>query len=77
MTFVDANVFMYVMGRPHPLQREAWNFFEDSQANAVPLCTSAEVLQELAYAYLHIGRRLSFDAAMALVRRLVLNQSWN
>lgn len=67
MTFVDSNVFMYAVGRPHPLRAEALAFFLAAYANGTLLYTSAEVLQELAHAYLHVGRRETFDAAMELV----------
>lgn len=68
MTFVDANVFMYAVGGPHPLQPAAWDFLRRSYISGSPLCTSAEVLQELAHAYLRVGRASTFDRAMALVR---------
>ena len=56
-------------GGPHPLQRIAWEFLRRSYSNGSPLCTSAEVLQELAHAYLRVGRGETFDRAMILVRR--------
>ena len=68
MTFVDANVFMYAVGGPHPLQPAAWDFLRRSYSSGSPLCTSAEVLQELAHAYLRVGRADTFDRAVALVR---------
>ena len=67
MTFVDTNVFMYAVGNPHPLQGRARAFFNESRRNRVPLCTSAEVLQEIAHAYLPVGRRDAFDDALSLV----------
>lgn len=69
MTFLDTNVFMYTVGGSHPLQSVARDFFRQSVRNRSPLCTSAEVLQELAYAYLPVERGETFDRAMALVRR--------
>ena len=67
MIFVDTNVFMYAVGRPHPLQAHAREFFAEANRRSTPLGTSAEVLQELAHAYLHVGRLRTLDAAMALV----------
>ena len=67
MIFVDTNVFMYAVGRPHPLQAPAREFFAESNRRGTPLGTSAEVLQELAHAYLPVGRLQTFDAALALV----------
>ena len=69
MTFVDTNVFMYAVGRPHPLQAPAREFFATSSRRGTRLCTSVEVLQELAHAYLPIGRLRALDAAMTLVAR--------
>ena len=69
MTFVDTNVFMYAVGRPHPLQAPAREFFATSSRRGTRLCTSAEVLQELAHAYLPVGRLQTLDAAMTLVAR--------
>jgi predicted nucleic acid-binding protein len=67
MTFVDANVFMYAVGRPHPLRAEARGFFADALARQVPLATSAEVLQELMHAYIPVGRQATLERAMALM----------
>ncbi len=69
MTFVDTNVFMYAVGRPHPLRDSARRFFAESQRNQTPLCTSAEVVQELVHAYLPVGRLQTLDAAMSLIVR--------
>ena len=69
MIFVDTNIFMYAVGRPHPLRGPAREFFVESTQNRTPLCTSAEVLQELAHAYLPVGRLQTLDAAMSLIVR--------
>ena len=69
MIFVDTNVFMYAVGYPHPLRQSAWDFFDASYLDGVQLYTSAEVLQELAHAYLRVRRYNTFDRAMDLVRR--------
>ena len=69
MIFVDTNVAMYAVGRPHPLQRQAHAFFDECQRNGTPLFTSAEVLQELAHAYLRVNRRDVFEEAVALLVR--------
>ena len=52
MIFVDTNVFMYAVGKAHPLRSRARDFFTGSIQNVETLCTSAEVLQELMHAYL-------------------------
>ncbi len=67
MIFVDTNVFMYAVGRPHALQTSAQDFFVEANQSSTPLCTSAEVLQELAHAYLPIGRLQTFDATLDLI----------
>ena len=69
MIFVDTNLFMYAVGRPHPLRDPAREFFVEANRNSTPLCTSAEVLQELVLAYLPVARFQTLDAAMALVLR--------
>ena len=67
MIFVDSNVFMYAVGRPHPLQTPAQRFFVEANRSGTPLCTSAEVMQELAHVYLSTGRLHFLDAALALI----------
>lgn len=66
MIFVDTNVFMYAVGRDHPLKTAARDFFEKRLADRIPLVTSAEVLQELLHAYLPVGRLETLDAAFFL-----------
>ena len=67
MIFVDTNVFMYAVGRLHVLQTNAQGFFVEANRSGTPLCTSAEVMQELAHAYLPIGRLQTFDATLDLI----------
>ena len=67
MIFVDTNVFMYAVGRPHGLQAPAQDFFVEANESSTPLCTSAEVLQELAHIYLPTGRPQTFDATLELI----------
>ena len=69
MIFVDTNVFMYAVGRPHPLRDPAREFFVESNRTRTPMFTSAEVLQEMVHAYLPVGRLETLDAAMSLVVR--------
>jgi predicted nucleic acid-binding protein len=64
--FVDTNVLMYAVGRPHPLRDEARRFFVESLSESRALCTSSEVLQELLHVYLPVGRLETLDAALAL-----------
>ena len=69
MIFVDTNLFMFAVGRSHPLRDPARDFFVEANRNGTPLCTSAEVLQELVHAYLPAARIETLDSAMALIRR--------
>ncbi|MYB35828.1 MAG: type II toxin-antitoxin system VapC family toxin [Gammaproteobacteria bacterium] len=70
MVFVDTNVFMYAVGRPHRLQATAREFFEDATRERRQLCTSVDVLQELLHAYVPAKRMATLDAALALVDSL-------
>lgn len=75
MTFVDTNVVMYAVGRPHPLRDRARHFFEESLNKGTRLVTSAEVLQELLHAYLPVGRLATLDAAFDLVDQCI-DEAW-
>ena len=66
MIFVDSNVFIYAVGRAHPLRAEAQDFFLEASESGRRLVTSAEVLQELLHAYLPVGRLDTLDAALEL-----------
>jgi uncharacterized protein len=68
--FVDTNVFMHAVGRPHPLREPARQALQDAVRNSLPLATSAEVLQELLHAYLPVGRLATLDAALRLATDL-------
>ncbi|MCY4200817.1 MAG: type II toxin-antitoxin system VapC family toxin [Gammaproteobacteria bacterium] len=67
MIFVDTNVFMYAVGRPHPLRAHARRFFADALAQRMPLATSAEVMQELMHAYTSVGWQDTLERAMSLM----------
>ena len=69
MIFVDSNVFVYAIGKPHPLRSEAQRFFMESSRNGKRLVTSAEVLQELLHVYLPVGRMETLDAALDLATK--------
>ncbi len=72
MIFVDTNVIMYAVGRPHPLRDEARSFFEAAMAkDRSDLCTSAEVLQELLHAYIPVARWETLDAALTLAESCI------
>lgn len=70
MIFVDANVFVYAVGGPHPHREPARRFLnahapiEGREEGASLLCTSSEVLQELLHIYLPKKRHRSLDRAL-------------
>ena len=66
MIFVDSNLFIYAVGRAHPLREAAQAFFLEAREQGAMLVTSAEVLQELLHVYLPVGRLETLDAAMRL-----------
>ena len=57
MVFVDSNIPMYVAGREHQLRGPARQFLERARRGDVEICTSTEVLQEILYRYVALGRR--------------------
>lgn len=68
MIFIDTNVFMYAVGRPHRLRDVAREALAGHVAARQPIATSAEVLQEFLHAYLPVGRTSTLDAALRLAR---------
>jgi predicted nucleic acid-binding protein len=66
MIYVDSNVFIYAVGRAHPLRYESQDFFISSRERGKKLVTSAEVLQELLHVYLPVERFETLDAALQL-----------
>lgn len=56
MIFVDSNVPMYVAGREHPNREPAMRFLGRARSGEVQICTSTEVLQEILYRYVALGR---------------------
>ncbi len=56
MIFVDSNVPMYVAGRDHPSRDPARRFLERARRGELDICTSTEVLQEILYRYVALGR---------------------
>jgi len=71
-SFVDTNVFVYAVGRPHPLREPAQAVLRGRLDRGVPMATSAEVLQELMHVYLPVGREETLDAALKLASDLTV-----
>ena len=67
MIFLDANIFIYHVGRAHPLRDLARNLVADALQRGDSLVTSAEVLQELLHYYISTRRPSALDDAFALV----------
>lgn len=67
MTYVDTNVFMYAVGKPHPLQSRAQRFFYESMRSRRAIFASAEVIQELMHVYLSMNRPHTLDLALELI----------
>ncbi len=57
MIFVDANVPMYLVGRPHPHKLDAQVTVERLIARREAMVTSSEVFQEIMHRYLSLDRR--------------------
>ena len=76
MIFLDANVFIHHVGRPHPLRDQARAFVAGALRRGDRLVTSSEVLQELLHYYLRTGRQGPLDDAFTLVDRCV-KQVWS
>ena len=51
MIFVDSNIPMYVIGGAHPLRDPARRLLEEAVAANEPMCTDAEVLQEILHRF--------------------------
>ncbi len=66
MIFVDTNIFVYAVGRPHPLRDPARRTLLDAATGSEALVTSCEVLQELMHIYLPVQRLNTLDKAWTL-----------
>jgi predicted nucleic acid-binding protein len=70
LTFVDTNVFVYAVGRAHPLREQAQELLRVRLEHRTPMATSAEVLQELLHIYVPVDRLATLDAALRLASDL-------
>ncbi len=71
MIFLDANVPMYLVGRPHPHKADAQLVLERLAAERQQLVTSSEVFQEILHRYVATERRDKIEPAFELLRGLV------
>jgi hypothetical protein len=71
MTFVDANIPMYLVGAPHPHKTAAARLIERAIDAGERLVTDAEVFQEILHRYVAIERREAiqhaFDALSGVI----------
>lgn len=75
MILVDANIFMYAAGAPHPHKGPSVKLLERIADGAVDAAVDAEVLQEILHRYRAAGRwadgRKVYDRARRIVLRVV------
>lgn len=71
MIFIDSNIPMYLVGKPHPHKADARRLLEGSISAAERLVTSAEVLQEILHRYVAIKRRDAIQPALDAVLGVV------
>jgi predicted nucleic acid-binding protein len=60
---IDSNIPMYLVGREHPNKDKARRALEEAVAAGAPLCTDAEVLQEILHRYTLVNRPDRIDPA--------------
>ena len=61
--FIDANLIMYSIGRPHPLREPCKKFLEKIKSREILGVTNTEVLQEILYRFFSIERRTLAEIA--------------
>jgi uncharacterized protein len=71
MIFIDANVPMYLVGRPHPRKLDAQLTLERLAGEHRQLVTSSEVFQELLYRYASTERYDRIESSFELLRSIV------
>ena len=71
MIFIDSNIPMYLIGRPHPHREGAQLLLERAAVAGERLVTDAEVLQEILHRYDALRQRQwiqpAFDALLGVV----------
>jgi uncharacterized protein len=64
LIFIDSNIPMYLVGKPHPHKLTAQVLLERLIADGERLVTDAEVLQEILHRYTSIDRRDAIAPAL-------------
>ena len=75
MIFIDSNIPMYLVGKPHPHKADAQRLLEKLISDRERLLTDAEVLQEILHRYVAIHRRdaiqPAFDALLGVADQVL------
>ena len=75
MIFIDSNIPMYLVGKPHPHKADAQRLLEKLISDRERLVTDAEVLQEILHRYVGIRRRdaiqPAFDALLGIADQVL------
>ena len=69
--FLDANIFIYAAGQPHPHKEPSLQFLRSLSQQGMEGITDAEVLQELLYRFWHLKRLTDGVALVEQAVRLV------
>jgi uncharacterized protein len=73
--FIDSNIPMYLVGKPHPHKADAQRLLEKLISDRERLITDAEVLQEILHRYVAIRRRdaiqPAFDALLGIADQVL------
>lgn len=71
MVLIDANVFMYSAGAPHPNKEPSTAFLDKAARGEIDAAVDAEVLQEILHRYRAIGRWLQGRHVYDSTRRII------
>ena len=73
--FIDANVIMYSLGGPHPLQDPSKRILNKIKQGVFQVVTNTEVLQEILYRYFSVRKpdlgELAYFATINLCREIL------
>lgn len=72
MILVDANVFMYAAGKPHPFKAPSAALLERVASGRVDAAVDAETLQEILHRYRALRRWQDGREVYGLVRRIMV-----
>lgn len=73
--FLDANLIMYSLGGPHPLQNPSKRILNKIKQGVFQVVTNTEVLQEILYRYFSIRKpglgELAYSAMINLCEKII------